>query len=536
MTTVNTKRTEARNKDAKISHVNHMNGQSFDITNPIYNLRLAAASCFFGEPMYYHAEVEPSKKKNAKVSTSQFYKSLTPMLGEAMPSKWIGMTPSEMIESAIDAALDYNIEATLKEASRLRNEEFIRTTPQVILVRAANHKNSKGTGLIRQYAKEIILRADEPSVCVAYQFQKFGKKMPSSLKRALADKLSSFNEYSLAKYRMESRVVKTVDVVNLVHPSPTEALNKLVKGTLSIAGKTWEAITSEKGSSKEVWEECIPLMGHDALLKNLRNFIQSGVDYSKYVSRLIAGVDKGMLLPFRYYAAHIELSKLDKVPGPVADAVEKCLMLSMKNAPHFEGRTMSLCDNSGSARGGSISKMSNMSVHHVGNLTGVITGMLSDDGYVGVFGDSLEIMPIRKASSIFDQVDKVDKAGDKVGQGTENGIWMFWRDAIQKKEHWDNVFIYSDMQAGHGGLYGINPGEYSDYIWNGSGYGRQFIHVPKLIQAYRNKVNPNVNVYLVQIAGYQDTLVPEYYKRTYIMGGWGPGILKFAKFLSNGNQ
>jgi hypothetical protein len=327
---------------------------------------------------------------------------------------------------------------------------------------------------------------------------------------------------------MESRVVKTVDVVNLVHPVYTDALTKLVKGTLTVSGKTWEAITSAKGSSKEVWEECIPLMGHDALLKNLRNFIQAGVDHSKFLPKLISTVDKGMLLPFRYYAAHIELAKLGTVPGPVMDAVEKCIMLSMKNSPQFEGRTMSLCDNSGSARSGQISKMSNMNVYQVGK----ITGMLSDEGYVGLFGDRLEILPIRKSSSVFDQVTKADDLGEKVGQNTENGVWIFWRDAIAKKEHWDNVFIYSDMQAGHGGLYGTKPGEYSEYLWEGG----RCIHIPKLIQEYRNKVNPNVNVYLVQIAGYQDTIVPEYYKRTYILGGWGPGILKFAKFLSNPDQ
>jgi hypothetical protein len=37
-----------------------------------------------------------------------------------------------------------------------------------------------------------------------------------------------------------------------------------------------------------------------------------------------------------------------------------------------------------------------------------------------------------------------------------------------------------------------------------------------------------VKVFLVQIAGYQDTLMPEFYDRTYILGGWGEGLLRFA--------
>ena len=37
---------------------------------------------------------------------------------------------------------------------------------------------------------------------------------------------------------------------------------------------------------------------------------------------------------------------------------------------------------------------------------------------------------------------------------------------------------------------------------------------------------------MVQIAGYKDTLVPEFYDRTYILGGWGEGLLRFADAMS----
>ena len=84
------------------------------------------------------------------------------------------------------------------------------------------------------------------------------------------------------------------------------------------------------------------------------------------------------------------------------------------------------------------------------------------------------------------------------------------------------------MQAGHGGLYGTNPSEYSKYKWSNSHY----IDVAKLIKDYRKTVNPNVNVFLVQVAGYKDTLVPEFYEKTYILGGWGDGLLRFAKEMS----
>ena len=101
--------------------------------------------------------------------------------------------------------------------------------------------------------------------------------------------------------------------------------------------------------------------------------------------------------------------------------------------------------------------------------------------------------------------------------------------AIRKREHWDTVFVFSDMQAGHGGLYGTNANAYKDYRWGGKS---NYIDVPRLIARYRQKVNPQVNVFLVQVAGYQDTIIPEFYERTYILGGWSDGLLRFAAAMA----
>jgi hypothetical protein len=59
-----------------------------------------------------------------------------------------------------------------------------------------------------------------------------------------------------------------------------------------------------------------------------------------------------------------------------------------------------------------------------------------------------------------------------------------------------------------------------------------YIDVPMLIARYRQQVNPDVMVYLVQVAGYQDVLVPEFYDRTYILGGWSESVIRFAAEMS----
>jgi hypothetical protein len=522
------------------SHLNWMGGKSFDLKNPVAKLRMAASSCFFGEPQYYHKDSNDNRYKcamppysaSASLTSSQL-DYLRRTLDAQDPKEWRSMTPAQMMENAIDESLKADPEATLVEAARLRNEDFIRTTPQVILVRAANMPEIKHTGLVRQYAKEIIKRADEPAVGLAYQLSTYGEKapIPNSLKKAWRDALCRFDEYQLGKYKMENRDVKLVDVVNLVHPN-SDAVNKLANGLLTNTGKTWEAIISAKGSAAESWSEAIKVMGHMAMLRNIRNFLKVGLKPDDFIGKLVSGAKYGKQLPFRYYSAYNSV----KVGSPpeVLDAIEDCLMISVNNMPKFSGKTMSLCDNSGSAWGTMTSSAGTMTIANIANLTGVLAGMVSDSGYLGVFGDNLKTMPIRKRSSVFDQLNTASKVGQTVGGGTENGIWLFWRDAINKKEHWDNVFIFSDMQAGHGGLYGLNSAEYSDYIWPGRRmYSNAFIDVPKLINRYRAKVNKNVKVYLVQVAGYQDTLVPEFYKNTYILGGWGEGLFKFAHAMSN---
>ena len=180
----------------------------------------------------------------------------------------------------------------------------MRTTPQVILVRAAHHPSVRGTGLVRKAAAQIISRADEPAVGLAYHKHAFPKApLPNALKRAWRDALQRFDAYQLAKYQLRGRVVKTVDVVNLVHPRGP-VIDALVRGELRNTGATWEAIVSAEGASAASWRKALPVMGHMALLRNLRNLLQAGVSASEFTDQLIEGAAKGRQLPFRFYSAH----------------------------------------------------------------------------------------------------------------------------------------------------------------------------------------------------------------------------------------
>ena len=523
-------KTETKPIYEKTSHKNYMNGDSWNLSDPFIKLRMVAASSFFGEPKYYNEDgtINSNILKNEDGYKDIDY--IVESLGQPIFKPQDKCKVQKQFETLIDDCLSVDVEKTLQLAVSLRNEDLIRSTPQVILVRAAMHKNAKGTGLIKKYASQICQRGDEPAAVISYLFSTYGKNtpIPNSIKKSLKEILESFNDYTISKYKMENNFVKTRDVVNLVHAfSPS--IDKLMKGEAK-QEKTWNSIVSNANKNEktdtEIWTDALNGMPHMALLRNLRNLINNNVDENLYLDKLLKGVEGGKQLPFRYYSAYKFIKNI--ASSRVLDTLEECLELSFKNAPHFEGKTMVLSDNSGSAWGSLTSDLGTMHVAEIGNLMAVMTAKMSDEGEVGIFGDRLDIIPVRKKQSIFDLLDKCTESGGKIGGATENGIWLFFDKVLKNKEHYDNIFVYSDMQAGHGGLYGEDPYDYMNYRVNGSRY----INVPKLINEYRKTVNPNVMVYLIQTAGYKDVLIPEYFDKTFILGGWSLNIPLFAAKMS----
>ena len=155
-------------------HVNFGHGLSFDISNPINKLRVAASSCFFGEPTYYKNSKSESQSKpvialrGSKLNNEQH---VSQTLGEILPAaEWAGKSPADRLVAAIDAALDFSVEQTLSLAVELRTKSNIRTTPQIIMVRAANHPNIAGKSVLGDVGNKIMSRLDEVMVQAEYHY------------------------------------------------------------------------------------------------------------------------------------------------------------------------------------------------------------------------------------------------------------------------------------------------------------------------------------------------------------------------------
>ena len=518
---------ELREGEKTGAEVNYMGGISYRV-NPLDTLRMVTASSIFAEPQYYRdGKFAPATIPDGVFRLHTLFRDYA-VIGDHFEGK----KTSQVMEKVIDEALDYDYEATLRWAVTLRSVYNMRLNPQVIMVRAAMHPSrtsftKENPGEFGRINAEVMLRADEPaSQLMYYLYWKGSKKgIPSILKRSWAARLEKLNAYQVHKYKNVG--IGIIDVVRISHAN-SPVLDELMRtGTVEVGEEenTWEAMRSAGADWRTIYDSGV--MRHMALLRNLRGIFTEIEDPEfcrKVTEDLRRGVPGGRQFPFRYYSARNALLEQAVYHQPqLMDALEECMDIACANMPELRGKTMCLSDNSGSAWGAFTSEFGKVTVANIDNLSSVITARNSEEGYVGKFGDRLIVYPIGKRGGILKEAESISsKRSDDVGGSTENGVWIFLRDAIDRKEHWDNIFIYSDMQAGHGGLYGTAEGqeEYRrrGYAVGGSYY--KYVDVAKLIDEYRRTVNPKVNVFCVQTAGYTNVSVPEYGYRTNILYGW----------------
>lgn len=519
--------------------VNFMGGISYEL-NPLDTLKMISASSIFGEPQYYRS----SGFKDGSYHLDKYVQEYSVLDIDE------GNTTSQIMINAINSALDYDFEATINWAATLRHDYYMRLNPQVIMVLAAKHPKRKEfsdnhPGLFREINNKVMHRADEPASQLSFYLYQYGNKskIPSILKRSWCDRIENMSRYEMAKHK--NHEVGMIDTIRICHAKGdlVDELMKSGKVEVSDDQKIWENLRSSGMSWKDILNTT-PL-GHMALLRNLRNIFKEVNDpevLNKVVSDLKSGVIRGKQFPFRYYTAlkFIRSNSDVNFKPQLVDALEECLDISIANMPKLKGKTMCLSDNSGSAWGTFNSEYGSMTVAEIDNLSSVITGMCSDEGYVGKFGDKLKITPISKRNGALLQADSVTSGQHyDVGGSTENGVWIFFRDAIKNKDWYDNIFIYSDMQAGHGGLYGTGHSyviEDEDFRCRDLRFYK-YIDVMRLIHKYRQTVNPKVNVFCVQTAGYNNVLVPEFTYRGAVLYGWtGKESLFASKIIDMWDQ
>lgn len=201
---------------------------------------------------------------------------LTTMFGEP---KLYGSTDSDIfVLATVICGEEPSFVAKL--ACYARNVANMRSVSHVLACIIAHEAHEYTRAVIRN----IIVRPDDITEIMACYKQMYGKPFPNALKREIAVQIQRFDEYALAKYNSRGMSMKFRDVLRITHPTPkdaeTEALFRKVLDDTLETPYTWETELSEKGNTKEVWDEHIQSgkVGYMALLRNLRNIIKSGAD------------------------------------------------------------------------------------------------------------------------------------------------------------------------------------------------------------------------------------------------------------------
>lgn len=234
----------------------------------------------------------------------------------------------------------------------------------------------QGSESAKNFYDKIVVRVDDMTEILSYYLMhktnRDNPKFPNALKKGFAKAFDKFDNYQLGKYQSKNKDIKLVDLVNLVHPVPTDrnktALEQLVKGELKNED-TWEAKLSKAGQvaensedlsnlKSEAWSELIDTkkIGYFALLRNLRNIITQSPTSIDSACELLVNekmILKSRVLPFRFSTAYEEISKLggSSEVRKVLVAINQALDISVANVPKFDGETLVVMDVSGSMRG-----------------------------------------------------------------------------------------------------------------------------------------------------------------------------------------
>lgn len=325
-----------------------------------------------------------------KVKTELFMLAVTSMVGD--DTFYEGAADRDLrLRDLVGAVTRKDPDWVCRFVPFLRGEMNMRSASIVVAaesVKVRLDERIEAPTSVRSLVAAACQRPDEPGEFLAYWRSRFGRNVPSGVKRGLSDAMGRlFTERAALKYDGGGRPWRLGDVIDVVHPTPTKAWQSdLFKYLLdkrhhpdevtipeSLAmisahakvlalpveartdavllaegGFTWEEISGWGPMSAPRWESIIPSMGYMALLRNLRNFDAAGVSdlvASGVAARLCDAdqVARSRQFPIRFLSAYRNAPSLRWAWG-----LEQAINASLGNVPSLPGRTLVMVDKSGS--------------------------------------------------------------------------------------------------------------------------------------------------------------------------------------------
>lgn len=393
-----------------------------------------------------------------------------------------------------------------KAAIYARKEFGMRSITHVLAGELAKYASGREWGA--DFYSAIINRPDDMMEIISYLFAN-KQKLPKAVQKGFAMVFDRLDAYQLAKYRGENKGVKLVDVVNLVHPIPNEknkeALEMLVKGALK-STDTWETKLTQAGQSaetdegkeeakKEAWSSLIKegKMGYMALLKNLRNLLESVPELEGEVIKQLTNRDKikkSLVLPFRFFTAITELEKIPNARN-IVSAISTAAEISLDNVPNLKGKTLIAVDVSGSMNG---------RASEIAKMFGAVLYKKLDSMLL-TFDNDARYITLNPNDSLLSLMQRIPFTG-----GGTNFNSIFDRSTAK----FDRVIILSDMQA-----------------WMTSGYGSS--NPKQAFANYKARTGAEPIIYSFDLNNYGSMQFPE--RNVYCLAGFSDKIFDIMSVL-----
>ena len=316
-------------------------------------------------------------------------------------------------------------------AIEARNKMKLRHVPLLLVREMARLKTH--SEFVSRTLSQVIQRADELAEFVAIYWKDGKAPLSAQAKKGLAEAFRKFDEYQLAKYD-RSGPIRLRDVLFLCHAKPRDAeqaalWKRLIEGELQTPD-TWEVALSSGADKREAWERLLRerKLGALALLRNLRNMKQAGVDESLVLNG-IESMNTGRVLPFRFLAAARYAPQWE-------ESLERAMLSSLKGQEKVPGRTVLLVDVSGSMMA-ALSRRSEMLRTDAAYGLAILLREICEKAITFTFSNDLAEVPPRRGFALRDALD-----------ASQPHSATYLGRALEKiREKYDRIIVITDEQA-----------------------------------------------------------------------------------------
>jgi|HubBroStandDraft_6_1064221.scaffolds.fasta_scaffold01269_3 60 kDa SS-A/Ro ribonucleoprotein len=339
-----------------------------------------------------------------------------------------GVEIAGRIQSLVSKVSAEKVAALALEA---RGEMKLRHVPLLLVREMARLKTHRE--LVSQTLAQVIQRADELAEYVAIYWKDGKVPLSAQTKKGLAKTFHKFDEYQLAKYDRNGPI-RLRDVLFLCHAKPRDVQQaalwkRLIEGELQTPD-TWEVALSSGADKRDAWERLLRerKLGALALLRNLRNMKQAGVDESLVLGGIDA-MNTGRVLPFRFLAAARYVPQWE-------EALERAMLSSLTEQEKLPGHTVLLVDISGSMTA-ALSRRSEMLRTDAAYGLAVLLREICEKVVVFTFSDDLAELPPRRGFALRDALH---------ASQPHNGTYL--GRALEKiRETYDRIIVITDEQT-----------------------------------------------------------------------------------------